>query len=152
MWLEVMQTKQNNTGEPHGAENRTFQFEQATVMLTVSVDFKGRARPKLYIQAIDAYRYQRELSIEYRHRPGNSDDMYWECHAYRHPGVRHITEPSKAVAEKLIARILELCEKYPSLLFNSSDDAGPGRARHEGFVHFHDILLAGADPSVKLLE
>lgn len=137
-------------------ERTVFQFEKAhaCVIFTCDKDFNGTPRPKLYIQAIDQYRYQRELSIEYRHEPGDSSKLFWECHAYRHPGRRHITQLSPAVAKRLIARILHLSAEYPSLLFNAQDNAADvhDRPRSEGFVHFHETLLDGAEPSVKLLD
>lgn len=133
-------------------EPMTIQLESAhaCVILTLDKDCNGQERIKLYIQAIDAYCYQRELSIQYRHEPGNLDKMFWECHAYRHPGIRCIKTLAPAIAKRLIGRILYLAKNYPSLLFN---DAGSGgRAVSEGFVHFHDMLLAGYEPTCKLLK
>jgi hypothetical protein len=130
----------------------TYQFEKehACVQFTKEKDVKGRARPKLYIQAIDAYSRQLELSIQYTHTPGDIDALGWELHAYRHPGVREKCVLTKAVAEKLISRILHLCEKYPALLFNESG-YGVGYARNHGFVMFHTQLLDGRIPSVRIL-
>jgi hypothetical protein len=131
-------------------DEKVIQFEKAhaTLVYTETKDFTGRARPKLYIQAMDAYRYQRELSIQLRHRPGDSNDLYWEVHTYQHPGQHEVREVSKDVATRLINRIIELGETYPALLFNEANERQP---RSEGFVHFHNALLWGAEPSVKLL-
>lgn len=103
----------------------------------------GKVMPKLEVQLIDFYRYQREWSIQFRHEPGNSKVLYWESHAYKHPGERHVARLSRDNAESLIARFLDLSTRYPALLF---------AVRGQGFVHFHDALLRGAEPSVKLLN
>ena len=127
-----------------------FQFEHATVIYTCEDSAAtGRKMPKLYIQAIDRYRYQREWSIAFRHTPGDSSKLFWESHAYRHPGRRNIVELTDGVAKRLIARILHLCENYPTLLFNGDNG---DRARHESFVHLSEALLDGAAPSVSLLS
>lgn len=132
----------------------TYQFDSAhaCVIFTKDKDVKGRERPKLYIQALDAYSRQLELSIQYTHTPGDIDALGWELYAYRHPGVREKCVLTKAVAEKLIIRILYLCEHYPKLIFNESNyGAGAGYARNYGFVMFHTRLLDGCTPSVRLL-
>ena len=131
---------------------RTLSFEKAhaSVIYTETPDCNGLARPKLFIQAIDAYAYQRELLVQYRHCAGDMKQMYWECHAYVHPGLRHITEPSEKVALAFIERFLEQCEKYPTLLFN--DETHGTRPRSVGFVHLHNQLaLWHADLSAELL-
>lgn len=95
------------------SERKVWQFNHATVIFTCEKDFNGRIRPKLYVQVIDQYRYQREWSLEYRHRSGDSNDMYWESHAYRHPGRRHIEEMSQSAAKRLIERFIHLTEGIP---------------------------------------
>jgi len=131
--------------------SRTIQFEAGTVMFSTTKDANGVLRPKLYIQTVDAYRYQRELSIALIHEPGNLKELKWEVHAYKHPRERHITIIGKATAEALIERLLHYAEKYPTLLFNEHN-YGPNKLpRHEGFVHCHDKLLAGEAPSSAIL-
>lgn len=119
-------------------------------MLKIGKDCNGRTRTRLYIQSFDSYRRQHELTIEYRHEPGNMDNMYWELHAYRHPGVRKIHTLTEGVARRMIARIIELCENYPTLLFNEATTERPGM--NEGFIMFNEALLSGYTPSVTLLR
>ncbi len=131
------------------ATNKTFQFPHATVLFSNDHSLAtGQKMPKLYVQAIDQYRFQRELSVDFRHEPGNSSILFWESHVYQHPGRRHIVKLGKSQAEAFIIRFLELCEQYPSLLFNAEDS---NRERHEGFVHLCERLHRGDMPSVNLL-
>lgn len=127
------------------------EFEQATVRYTIErpPTVKGRALPKLYVQCIDAYRYQREWTLALRWEPGDTSQLFWESRAYRHPGVRRIVMVHANVAERLITEFLNLCERTPSLLFNAADDR---HVRSEGFVHFHTDLLDGAPVSIKTLR
>jgi len=140
----------------------------------------------LEIQVIDAYSYQRELSITRRQhyamepkqvgtmttiRDGGFADgtpfepqvgvpimgqdlvnhgLQWVVNAYKHPFRGAVeTVVSEKVAMRLIDRIWALANEYPTLLFNANGQND--RPRAAGFVHFHDQLLAGAVPSVKLL-
>lgn len=130
-------------------ERKVWQFSNASVIYTCEEDFNNKIHYKLYVQVIDEYRYQREWSLQYRFEPGNSSNYYWESHAYRHPGRHEIQKVTNAKAKKLMERFLYLLDNYPSLLFN---DRSESRARHEGFVHFNEILLDGAEPSSKLLS
>jgi hypothetical protein len=137
-------------------ENKTLQFERshACVLFTVTEDKAGQGMicPKLYVQAIDAYRFQREMSVALIHRydPTTGKTSYlWEAHTYKHPGQREIAELSADVAKRFIARFLELSEKYPSLLFNESTAE---RARNEGFVHLQERIFCSEPVSVKLLS
>lgn len=114
----------------------------------------GPARVELKIQAHDAYGYQRELSIELVRTPGSSTERRWMVRAYKHP-FRPTAETvvSRAVAQRLIARIWELSTEHPGLLWNDDDEhERRPRPRHEGFVRFHELLVWGATPSVKLLD
>ena len=120
----------------------------ASLQLTHELDCKGIPRTKLYIQAIDAYSYQRELIIQLKHRPSSIDDLYWEIHTYRHPGRRNIQEISESAAVNMIMRIIELANNYPSLLFNAKGIC----AQNDGFVHLTETLLDGTTASVKLFE
>ena len=132
-------------------ERKVFQFDQASVVYTAE---HSRATdlvmPKLYVQVIDQYGYQRELIVEFKHRAGDSKAHYWEMHAYRHVGRREIQELSKEVAERFILRFLDICEKHPIFLFNHADASGSPRSG--GFVHLSELLLDGEPCSVKLLD
>lgn len=127
------------------------EFDNASVVYTTDHSAAtGKVMPKLYIQAMDAYRYQWELTIGYRHRPGDSKDLYWEGHIYRHPGMRQIQELDARTGKGMISRILELCHDYPTLLFNANN-VPQGYARHEGFIHMAVALLDGQQFSTKRL-
>ncbi|MTW25827.1 hypothetical protein GM537_13695 [Streptococcus pneumoniae] len=73
----------------------------------------------------------------------------WICHAYRHPNVRERVTITAPTAKRLIERLLKLSEAYPTLLFNEGTTVG---GRHQGFVHFHEALLQGAEPSLRVLS
>jgi hypothetical protein len=146
---------------PLPTERKVFQFNHATVIYTAEHSYAtSRVMPSLAIQISDEYRYQRELSVKLKHQyipaftEGNNTKkgitkIFWESHAYRHPGKRHVQVVTKTVAERFIERFLERVEKYPTLLFNDTTDR---MARHEGFVHLHEKLLDGCDLTVKLLD
>lgn len=150
----------------------------------------------LEIQVIDAYGYQRELSIvrkqhyswpseqvgtmttqrEGEYQSGvpfepitgvpimstrlKSDGIVWVISAYKHPfrpAVETVVTPT--VALRLIDRIWQLATEYPILIFNSTNEINGGRTRDTitgpraaGFVRFHDRLLEGETPSVRLLK
>jgi hypothetical protein len=106
----------------------SFECDGACVQISTRTD--GTLR--MYIQLVDAYRYQRELIIE------QDAKGKWTTHAYQHPGIRNIEWVSARAANNLIERIRELCRNHISLLFNA---ATPERPRHEGFVQFHHALL-----------
>jgi hypothetical protein len=143
-------TMQLAKAKVESSKPETHQFQHATVVIKNNFSLAtNRHMYKLYIQVIDQYRYQREFVLEYRHRSGNSHNCYWSCVAYRHPGRRTEFELSSGVAKRLQQRLEHIIREYPSLLFN--DSGNNGRARHEGFVHFTECLLDGAQPSCKLL-
>lgn len=132
-------------------ERQLFQFPGVgTVIYTCDhSSATGRPMSKLYVQVIDDYRYHRELTVEFRYEPGDSKNLRWEFHIYRHPGVRRIETITQGVAERFIERFLDLSANYPILLFNGRSE---DRATCEGFVHLADRLHAGYDFSVKLLD
>lgn len=144
-------------------DRKHWEFKHGTVTFTCDADANGTARPKFYVQIIDQYRYQREWSIELTHStlgldidgPTSLDRLYWVSHMYRHPGRHCFRQMTKAVAIRLMERFHYLVENYPSLLFNDEQMEADGkslrRPRHEGFVHFAEALLDGADPTCKLL-
>lgn len=123
---------------------QSIELPQAVILVKVQDNAQW---PEFFIQAIDSYRYQRELTIKPKL---NAQNTLWEVHAYRHPGVRHICEITCEQAHLIIARLLEISTKYPVLLWN--EETQEGRARHEGFVHFHDLLLQGNTPVLAMLR
>lgn len=135
-------------------ERIVYQLPHASVVYTCELSAAtGRVMPRLYVQAIDQYRFQREFIVQFRHEPGDSKDLYWEYHVYQHPGRRRVDKVSEYVARRFIIRFLELCRDHPALLFNNEGDhaTNPHRPRHEGFVHMAEWLHRGTDLSVKLL-
>lgn len=118
---------------------------------TVQVGFQSSKVRGLAIQAIDAYGYQREFTLLFGWEPGQShhEAREWRWSAYKHP-FRPSTEGcvSSKVARTFIERLVELVEQYPTLLFNEADDRRP---RGNGFVHVHEQLLYGCEPSATLL-
>lgn len=77
---------------------------------------------RLYIQAIDAYGHQMELSLS----AGGF------LHAYIHPGQRAIHQLLPAQAEAWVGRLSELATRYPDLLANEQTTA---QGRNAGLVH-----------------
>lgn len=125
----------------------------STVQFIREANYNGAESPQIKIMSFCAYRYQRELFIG-KQRQSGTNEYAWKCHAYRHPGNRSIADLTKAAAERLMCRIMELSELYPTLLFH---DVITHRDQttvpiNEGFVHFHEALLWGAEPNAKLLD
>ena len=110
------------------SEPRVIQINRATVIYT----YNNPNSQKLYVQAIDAYRNQRELTVSIA---GNEVVL----HAYIHPHFRRMVPEDKRRAQKFIARFMELVDKYPTLLFNEKND---NYASNDGFVHCIDDILA----------
>ena len=132
--------------------NYQFEASHACVLFTVDKDANTVERPKLYIQCLDAYGRQLELSIQYRHEPGDMKKLFWELHAYRHPGIREICKLTAKMGEDMIKRIIDLCERFPGLLFNESAFRnGTYYPNCHGFVLMHTQLLDGHKPSLDLL-
>lgn len=125
-----------------------------TVVLSYTADVvkNDRGQLKLYVQLIDDYGYQRELTVEYVQ---NSDPLktLWRYHAYRHPGRRNISLASPEVAIHFIRKFFGQTKRYPSLLFNEQRivDGKCERPTGAGFVHLNEQLLDGASLSVNLL-
>jgi hypothetical protein len=132
-------------------ERKFYEFEQATVIYNVEhVPGKDGAVPKLEVQILDQYGYQRELSFKFRVRGGQATTYYWEVHTYRHPGRRDIQHVSERVAIHFITRFLDICEKHPIFLFNSADQSGSPRSK--GFVQLSERLLDGERCGVHMLD
>lgn len=136
--------------------NVTLQFPDAhaCALFTVSDSFAGikqgeAKKPfrvaKLYVQAIDAYGFQRELIVQrtYRFNPSTGETVYfWQSHVYMHPGRREIQEISEAQAKHFISEFLRLARDYPTLLFNANATLPNGHFRptSEGFVRLCERL------------
>jgi hypothetical protein len=133
------------------SEPQTYQFEQATVVYSAERSAVTTVpMPRLHVQMTDQYGFHRELCVEYLHRAGNANERYWQVHAYRHMGRRHIQEVSHDVAVRFIERFLHICAGYRDLLFNYADNA-KGEPRSRGFVHLSERLLDGEPFSIRLL-
>lgn len=109
----------------------------------------------LSAQVFDAYGYQRELTIEQRRDPGapmgDRRHVHWTVSAYKHPFKPPTkTRVSRDVALRLMDRIWRQVTEHPILLLNETGE-GVLNGQHDGFVRFHERLLAGARPSVDLL-
>lgn len=124
-------------------------YNNASVIYTENLSrATNREMPRLAIQVIDDYAFQREFSLQYRHRSGDSNNLYWCWSNYQHPGRRAQGEVSTAVAEKFINRFHELVNghyDYSSLLFNEDSPS------NKGFVHFSERLFLCEELSVRLL-
>lgn len=145
--------------ETNNAERLVYQFEAAhsCAIYTVTDSHAGATAeenrppvkcPKLYVQSIDAYGFQRELSVGKIHRydPATGKTrFFWECHAYQHPGRREISEVSEYVATRFIAEFLKFCRSYPSLLFTETQPI------NRGFVALSERLLRGEKLSASML-
>lgn len=130
-------------------ERIVYQFKNASVVYSTEYAVAtGKIMPKLEVMVIDAYGFQREFRICFRHRPGNSSDLFWEVRTYQHPGRRDEQECSEYIAKEFISRFLHLCEKYPDLLFNETNE---NRSRHDGFVHFVECIHRGQKISKSML-
>ena len=132
-------------------------FDHCSVIYTAKTDANGMIRPKLYVQTLDQYRFQREFYVQKTssYLPNEKrEEIYWNCIIYQHPARREECRISEAVATKFILRFLDICNNCPSMLFNNAGDhvTDKTRPRHEGFVHLAEILHRGAALSVKLLN
>jgi hypothetical protein len=112
------------------------EFDQAAVIYNVSESDKG-IFPRLYVQVIDGYGFQREFILT-RHYENNA--MAWKYTIYQHPGRRFQSTVTEKTAIKFIKRFLHLCQKYPDVLFNKTATTQFARSRSAGFVHFAEKL------------
>lgn len=154
------------TNLPMDVEFQVWNIPHGTVSWTCKPDANGKPRPRLAVQLIDQYRYQREWTIELTHStlgldvsdPPTMDKLRWVSHMYQHPGRRNIQELSPRNAKKVMERVLHLVQNYPDLLFNAEQmepetSVNRGqlrRPRHENFVHLAERILGGSPllPSV----
>lgn len=132
-------------------ERKTFEFEQASVIFRIEDSpAAGRELYRLEVMVLDAYAYQREFILQLRNS-GTSKELFWEAHTYHHPDRRNIQTLTWRNAEHFILKFLDLCEKYPTLLFNATDNP-KGTPRSVGFVHLSERLLRGEPCSDRLLK
>jgi hypothetical protein len=131
-----------------GVEN--LQFPEAHACLLVTLE---AGRSKLYIQAIDAYARQRELSLRF------DGCEKWEMHVYMHPGLRRKIEVTPHVARSFMQIVVDRAKNYPTLLFNATTfekDRQPPivrMAQSQGFVRLHDqLLLFGCDLTPQFMK
>lgn len=66
----------------------------------------------------------------------------WTLKVYQHPGRRDGVFLTEKQAENFVARIGEICEKYPANLFNVPSERTP---RCNGFVHLCETIHRGAE-------
>jgi hypothetical protein len=133
---------------------KTFEFPHACVIFGRVKNAEGKSLPSVFIQCVDEYAYQRELSVKpvrtYDRVPREvRNGLEYEVHPYLHPGIRRVHRVSKAVATAFLIRLQEQLEKYPTLLFTVKE--GRELPLHRGFVHLHHRLLNYDDLSQKLL-
>jgi hypothetical protein len=126
----------NNLLNTLPTSNLNYEFEQAVVIYSQTESEKGKF-PKLFVQVIDAYGYQREFILNLH---CENDAMVWQYTIYHHPGRRFQSEVKEKIAIKFIKRFLYLCQKYPDLLFNKATTTQFARPRNSGFVHFAERL------------
>lgn len=92
----------------------------------------------LYVQSIDAYGFQREMTV------APVVDGF-SVHVYQHPGRREIVKMTRAKGGKFITRFLHLVEKYPTILFPAEGQV-PQLSRNHGFVMFSERVFRGDCP------
>jgi hypothetical protein len=123
---------------------------------TVIFSVENNRPPKLYVQIIDAYGYQRELIVQVGY-PGENANY----HAYQHYGRRYTSQVSNAAAKAFIARFLQQTKEYPSLLFNEcvpkygdviTEPIKFIRPACVGFVLLSDRLLNGYPLTQQMLD
>lgn len=96
---------------------------------------------KLYVQALDAYGFQRELSVV-------EIPEGFRVSVYMHPGRRESEQVSIKTGERFMARFLEITQSYRGLLFNPTE---ANRPKNAGFVSLCERLHRGEAVSAKLL-
>lgn len=94
----------------------------------------------VYVQALDAYGFQRELSLVRDLDIRTEHFGHYLLKAYMHPGRRDETYLSATQAAAFVARIDVICREYPQTLF------GKGEARNGGFVRLCEMIHRGRWP------
>ena len=132
----------------------TYVFEEASASVIYNVfEHDGKPMPKLYVQVIDQYGFQRELTVQ-RLREHETNECYWEYHVYMHPGRHWFQKCTDLMAKRFVARFLEWCEKHPELLFNPPEviiETKRFKPRCEGFVRLAEQLHLKVMLNSKLL-
>lgn len=139
-------------------ESVTLQFEKSHACVIFKNELSeatGCYMPKLFVQAIDEYSFQREwtlqLTVDILSSPSplpSERRLVWESHIYMHPDRRCQVELGQTRAVACIRRFLEQASHYPDLLFNQRNER---YARNHGFVVFAERLHRGRVPSKTML-
>lgn len=89
----------------------------------------------LYVQCIDAYGFQRELSVHLFPNSGKADVT-----VYQHPGRRDVQTLPHGIGRQFVVRFADAVTKYPGSLFNAGTLETP---RCRGFVGLCERLHRG---------
>lgn len=119
---------------------------------------KGDQPFSIYIQAMDAYGYQREVSADInpnsnlilqnggRH-PDTCQLVLYDCEmvVYTHPGRRTPISLRRNKLQSLINRLEARIASYPFLLFHDNVISADGRLlpKNSGFVNWHEDAHRG---------
>lgn len=90
----------------------------------------------LYVQCLDAYGFQREMTV----RESNDEKGEFIVQVYMHPGRRHTVRVSLKEWSIFYASFSDTVARYPDCLFNKGNDA---RARCAGFVSMQEMIFRG---------
>lgn len=131
------------------SEPQVFAFSSAVVQLFRPKGLMAdKAHPRLYVQAFDAYAFQRELILQLRHRPGYSSKTFYELHVYQHPDRRLLVEVSRQRFEGFVQKFLKQVQESPDLLFNTGTLSRPLNC---GFVMLCERLHRGGPLTKRIL-
>jgi hypothetical protein len=94
---------------------------------------------EVFIQCLDAYGYQREMSI----RP--VENKMFRVHVYVHPGRREIKQVGNHAGKNFIDKLLRTCTDNPQLLFNPSiaHASFSYSPRNYGFILMQERIFQG---------
>ncbi len=90
----------------------------------------------LYVQCLDAYGFQRELTV----RQSVSNPEEYVIQVYVHPVRRHTVTVSLRDWSAFYANFSDMVGRYPDSLFNAPN---PHRARCAGFVSMQEMIFRG---------
>jgi hypothetical protein len=154
--METLNTK--HLGQCDTTLYRAYEFEHCTVQLRVSHPV-GRSSKAGYamveVQMVDGYGWQRELAIgpiltSTKEQP-DKWTLGYRCHAYLHPGIRHIQYVSLAAGRKFMDGFIRILSCYPGLLFSKPGECPDNGCANRGFHNLHQRLLHGYQLSLELL-
>lgn len=90
----------------------------------------------LYVQCLDAYGFQREMSVH----ESQSEKGEFIVQVYVHPGRRHTVRATRKEWETFRASFCDTVTRYPDCLFNKSNAS---RAQCAGFVSMQEMIFRG---------